>query len=427
MIKEIAGCTIKRAINTGSTSKVYLAFDNKLKRNVAIKILSPSYSREKRITKRFVKEARTAAQLQHSNIISIYDVGKEKNYYYIVMEYLRESLRDKIKKNLFKNSSVETLKTVKLIASALSYAHRRGFIHRDIKPDNIMFRSDGTVVVADFGIVKALKSGSNLTKTGMSIGTPRYMSPEQIRAKKVDGRSDIYSLGIVLYEMLTGQTPYKDPDIIKLALKHTKGPIPQLPKKLEFLQPLLNKMLAKNPSMRVRDCEGLIRLIDTVMYKIKDQRTDILKKYSTEKNLSTKSGKTGKIVKEKPTPFLKTALLLIVLLIFLSIYLIRESNIRKEENLWKTVRKVNSIESYNSYITSFPEGKYSQLAMELKENIRLRRELFERYLKDASISFESGKYEDAMNFIRKAEKLRPDDRKLNSLKQKIIKQTSQNN
>ncbi len=420
MIEKIAGYTIKRLINTGSTSKVYLAFDEKLKRNVAIKILSPSYSREKRITKRFIKEARTAAQLQHSNIISIYDVGKEKNYYFIAMEFLNNSLRNKIRRNSLKNSYIEVLNIMRDIAKALSYSHKRGFIHRDIKPDNIMFRSDGTVVVADFGIVKALKSGSNLTKTGMSIGTPKYMSPEQIRAKRIDGRSDIYSLGIVFYEMLTGDTPYKDPDIVKLALKHTSGPIPILPKKIEFLQPLLNKMLAKNPGQRVRDCDGLIRLIDTVSFRIKQQKTNVLKKYSG-KTPAVKTHKSKNAKKEKQTTYLKILLTAILLLIFLSIYLIKESAIKKEENLWNTTKERNSISAYNNYLFKYPNGRFTPLAEEIKKNLQLKNELYKRYLRDAGLAYESGRYRDAMNFIKKAEKYCNGNPGLNSLKTKIKK------
>ena len=194
MQDNIRGYLIKKQLGVGGMSRVYLANDPKLKRNIAVKVLLSSYSSDKRVTKRFVKEARTAAQLQHSNIISIYDVGKYNNKYYIAMEYLKESLKDRIRKGSLKNEPENILKVIRTIADALLYAHRKGFVHRDIKPDNVMFRDDGTLVLLDFGIVKALRSESNLTRTGMSVGTPKYMSPEQMRAKKVDERSDIYSL-----------------------------------------------------------------------------------------------------------------------------------------------------------------------------------------------------------------------------------------
>ncbi len=418
MIKEIAGCSIKKQINTGSMSKVYLAFDNKLKRNVAVKILSPAYSRESRVTRRFVKEARTAAQLQHSNIISIFNVGKEKNYYFIVMENLRETLGDKIKRGSLKNSIIDILMITRDIASALSYSHRRGFIHRDIKPDNIMFRADGTVVVADFGIVKALRSGSNLTKTGMSVGTPKYMSPEQIRARKVDARSDIYSLGIVFFEMLTGKPPYNDPDIVKLALKHTKGPIPQLPGKLDYLQPLLNKMVAKTPGTRVRDCEGLIRLIDAIIFRIKDQKTDILKKYS-EKSYATKSGKMKKVKKDMQTPFLRFTLILIIFLIFFSIYLIKESSSRKEDLIWNKTKNSDSIEAYSEFLSAYPYSKYTQLANETIENMKLKKKLFEMNLKSARDAFSERRFEEALDYLKEAEMYGKKNKIFNSLMQKL--------
>ncbi len=268
---DIPGYKIKKELGCGGMSRVYLAFEEKLKRFVALKVLLPSLAEKSRITRRFIKEARTAAQLQHSNIVSIFDVGKKDQFYYFAMEYLKDSLKDRLKRTSTLKPD-EALHIIREMAKALAYAHKKGYIHRDIKPDNIMFREDGAVVLVDFGIVKALKSETKLTKTGMSVGTPKYMSPEQIRAQNIDGRADIYSLGIVLYETLVGRAPYEAEDVIALAMKHAEEPVPQLPARLKKYQPLLDKMLAKNPRDRVKGAEGLIRLIDALVYKLRLER-----------------------------------------------------------------------------------------------------------------------------------------------------------
>lgn len=367
MRENIKGYSIKKQIGIGGMSTVYLAYDPKLKRNLAIKVLTPAYSADKRVTKRFVKEARTAAQLQHSNIISIYDVGKYRNQYYIAMEFLRESLKDRIRKGILKNNPEAVLKTVRKIAEALQYAHKKGFIHRDIKPDNVMFRDDGTLILLDFGIVKALRSESNLTMTGMSVGTPKYMSPEQMKAKKVDERSDIYGLGIVLYELLTGTTPYKDDDLITLATKHVYGPVPELPGKYDFIQPLLNKMIAKKPSERVRDCEGLIRLIDALIYRIKNERTGTIRKYERGKGIGryevnnmSKKGLTGLIL----------ALVLIAVLLTASIFLIREANLKKEQSNWEKTKDVKTISAVEKFLKNYPDGIHSDQAKKLLKKLK---------------------------------------------------------
>jgi serine/threonine protein kinase len=264
-LPQIPGYRIIRKLGQGGMADVYLGFQEKLAREVAIKVLDPLLLRDAQFAKRFIKEAQTAAQLVHPNIITIHDVGvvkdSEHHYYYIVMEFLAESLSERLKQG-GPLPPPEALDIVKKIAGALDYAHKKGFIHRDIKPDNIMFRFDGSVVLLDFGIARAMDSTTQLTRTGMSIGTPHYMSPEQCKGEKTDGRSDIYSLGVQLYEILTGDVPYKAENTAGIIIKHIQDPIPTLPEELNIYQPLIDKMMAKNRDMRIQSGAELIYFID---------------------------------------------------------------------------------------------------------------------------------------------------------------------
>jgi serine/threonine protein kinase len=260
-LPQIPGYKITRKLGHGGMADVFLGVQENLEREVAIKVLVPSLFRDQQFSLRFVKEAQTAAKLAHPNIITIHDIGKVENSYYIVMEYLPESLNDRMKKVGILEPK-EALAIIKMIAAALDYAHNQGFIHRDIKPDNIMFRPDGTAVLVDFGIARAIDSTTQLTRTGMSIGTPHYMSPEQCRGEKIDGRSDIYSLGVQLFELMTGTVPYKAENTAGIILKHIQDPIPRLPDELKQYQPLIDKMMAKERDTRLQTGTELIKFID---------------------------------------------------------------------------------------------------------------------------------------------------------------------
>ncbi|THB67916.1 MAG: PEGA domain-containing protein [Gammaproteobacteria bacterium] len=254
---EIPGYIIEKKIGHGGMATVYLAEQTSLERKVAIKVMAPALAADSSFTERFLREGKTIAQLAHSNIISIYDIGVSDTSHYISMEFIGGGdLKDKIQQGQLKTE--EVIEIIKQIASALGFAHTKGFIHRDIKPENILFKEDGTAILTDFGIAKTVNSDTRMTGTGMSIGTLHYMSPEQARVRTLDGRSDLYSLGVVLYEMLTGEVPYDAEDTIAIAYAHVNNPIPELPAVHANMQPILDRLLAKEPEDRYADTDELI-------------------------------------------------------------------------------------------------------------------------------------------------------------------------
>ena len=263
----IPGYKILSKLNTGGMAAVYLGIQEKLNRKVAIKILEPFLLKAKETAARFEQEAKTAASLSHSNIIQIHDTGKIDDYHYIVMEYLEESLRDKMNLNPKGTMHPEiALDIIDNLMNALDYAHFRGIYHRDIKPENIMFKQDSTPVLVDFGIARVFDSYDELTGTGICMGTVDYMSPEQCQfPETVDGRSDIYSLGVVLYEMLTGKRPYKGKSYLAVVLKHIDAPVPRLPHKLDRYQPLIDKMMEKDREKRISSGPEFNHLLDKIL------------------------------------------------------------------------------------------------------------------------------------------------------------------
>lgn len=261
-IPEIPGYKIVKKLGRGGMADVYLGVQERLGREIAIKVMHPEMIRNPQLLSRFINEAKTASRLVHPNIITIHDVGQVENVCYIVMEYLQYSLVDKIRNSPDHHlNPQEALWILKNLALALAYAHKEGFIHRDIKPDNILFRKDNVPVLVDFGISRALDSDHHLTTTGMIIGTPHYMSPEQCKGEKIDGQSDIYALGIVLYEMLTGEIPYKADSAAGILVKHIQAPIPTFKGELTKYQSLLDRLLAKEKSERIRNAEELLKLL----------------------------------------------------------------------------------------------------------------------------------------------------------------------
>jgi len=255
MIGELLGnrYEILEEIGQGGMALVYKAKCLKLNRIVAVKILRPQFASDEEFVARFQREAEAAASLTHPNVVNIYDVGQDGNLYYMVMEYVDEhNLKELIQQRApFTNEEAITI--TQQICDALDGAHNHGIVHRDIKPHNILISHDGRVKVTDFGIARA-KTSSNVTEIGVVMGSVHYFSPEQAKAGQVGSKSDLYSLGVVLYEMVTGQVPFDGESPIAIALKHLQEePIP--PSKINSqvnscLEEVILKLLAKDPNIR---------------------------------------------------------------------------------------------------------------------------------------------------------------------------------
>jgi serine/threonine protein kinase len=247
-------------LGRGGMAMVYRARDRQLEREVAIKVLPFSLAFDSEFVERFQREARTAAQLEHPNIIPIFRVGRSGRVIYFVMKFLRGGSVATVLGERRKLLPPEIRRLLIEAGSALGYAAQRGIVHRDIKPDNIMFDEFGQCVLTDFGIAKAA-SGQRLTGTGMSIGTPHYMSPEQARAQSIDGRSDIYSLGVVAYQALAGTVPYDGEDSFSIGYKHITEPVPTpqlITADERRLYEVIKRMLMKDPADRFQSCEELV-------------------------------------------------------------------------------------------------------------------------------------------------------------------------
>ena len=250
---------IQRKLGAGGMADVYLAEDQELGRRVAIKILNGRHANDDQFIERFRREAKNAAALNHPNIVSIYDRGEAEDTYYIAMEFLDgRTLKELVVSRGAAPINV-AIEYARQILSALRFAHRHGIVHRDIKPHNVLVDAEGRVKVTDFGIARA--GTSQMTETGSIVGTAQYLSPEQARGGEVDPRSDLYSLGVVLYELLTGKTPFDGETPVEIAMKHLSN-APKPPSKLRpDVTPELDKVvlraLAKNPDDRYQSADEM--------------------------------------------------------------------------------------------------------------------------------------------------------------------------
>ncbi|MBJ2249829.1 protein kinase [Pseudomonas sp. MF6784] len=256
----IPGYDIDGEIGEGAMASVYLATQRSLERKVALKVMAAALAADPSFCERFLREGKTLARLSHPHTVTIHDIGNVGELYYMAMEYLPNgTLKERIAAGL---TPEQGLVYIRQIASALGYAHAQGLVHRDVKPANILFRADGTAVLSDFGIAKSLDDRTQFTQAGFAVGTPSYMSPEQARGQEIDGRADLYALGVVLYEILVGKLPYNGTDALSTALAHLTEPLPELPLHHGRYQEVLKKLLAKDPAQRFPDAAALLLALD---------------------------------------------------------------------------------------------------------------------------------------------------------------------
>lgn len=262
MALQIPGYVIHREIGAGGMAKVFLATQTSLDRQVALKVMSPALAADPTFAKRFQREARTIAGLTHPHIVAVYEVGMIQHMHFFAMQHLAGGdLAGRLRKGI---AEPELVRVLCAVAKALGFAHSRGVVHRDVTPGNILFDSADNPVLTDFGIARSQQGSTRITHTGVSIGTSSYMSPEQARGGEVDARSDLYSLGALLFEALTGKPPYSGQDGFAVAYAHVFEPIPRLPAEVQHWQALIDRVMAKSADDRYANSEELIAAMQAI-------------------------------------------------------------------------------------------------------------------------------------------------------------------
>ena len=265
---KIGRYEIKSELGRGGMATVYRGFDPSFDREIAIKVLPREMMHDPQFRVRFEREIKMVAGLEHPSIVPVYDVGDEDGQPYFVMRYMMGgSLSGLIEKG--KLSIQETARIVERIAQGLTYAHKKGIVHRDLKPDNILFDNNGDPFISDFGIAKLTESTSSLTGSGV-IGTPAYMSPEQAQGNEIDGRSDVYGLGVIVYQMLSGHQPYNADTPMGVVVKHITEPVPEILKTTPNLphevDDIIKSSMAKDRNKRYSSAVELARALNLVAF-----------------------------------------------------------------------------------------------------------------------------------------------------------------
>jgi len=290
---------IVKSIGEGGMANVYLAYDTILDRNVAIKVLRGDLSNDEKFVRRFQREALAASSLSNPNIVEVYDVGEDNGEYYIVMEYIEGKHLKQLIKKRGKLTVSEAVDIVMQITDGLSVAHDSYIIHRDIKPQNIMILENGLIKITDFGIAMAMNS-TQLTQTNSVMGSVHYLPPEQASGKGSTLQSDIYSIGILFYELLTGKLPFKGENAVEIALKHLKEELPsirdEIPNIPQSVENIIIKATAKNPKNRYADAREMHEDLKTCLEPSRKDEAKIKLRYQE----ASDDTKMIKQIKEEP-------------------------------------------------------------------------------------------------------------------------------
>lgn len=359
---EIPGYRIEKEIGKGGMATVYLAVQESLDRSVVLKVMDRvQKTASDEMAQRFMDEGRIVASLHHPNIVTIYDIALTGEDLYISMEYVQGGdLKKRMESHVTPKMALDIIEK---IGSALNSAHSLNVIHRDVKPANILFREDGTPLLTDFGIAKQTDFDKDLTSTGIFLGSPNYVSPEQADGKRVDGRSDIYSLGCIFYEMLTGYKPYHSDSVIDIVIQHKTSPVPTLPEKLSIYQSLLDRMMAKDLNERFDNAEEMLKSIHKLQALEKTDENELVPDFDVTGVASTPAAP----IKSKK----KMSITLIILLILSAIFFFGlqfvEIRIKSSEN------KIARV-STNSVLPTAAVGSGKNLAEQTIDTIQTGQE-----------------------------------------------------
>lgn len=259
---DIPGYRVLRRIGRGGMSHVYLGVQESLDRQVAIKVMSPEALTDEISKQRFEQEARTIAKLEHPCIVGIHEVGRtEYGLLFYVLPYLAKG---HLGQRDFSQDEARIVEVLRSLLSALEYAHARGIVHRDVKAENVLFDNADRPLLTDFGIALSKRDNTRITTTGLAVGSGGYMAPEQARGEVVDGRADLYSVGVLAYELLAGRLPFQHPDALALALMHAQDPVPRLPPEKRHWQPFIDRAMAKSADHRFRNAQQMFAALNQV-------------------------------------------------------------------------------------------------------------------------------------------------------------------
>jgi eukaryotic-like serine/threonine-protein kinase len=256
---RIPGYRVLRKIGEGGMAKVYLAEREETRLQLVLKVLDKRMIADEQFLQRFLRECRIIAKVQNEHVVALYDSGVTEDCAFLAMEYFSGGdLKARIAQGI---SSIQALKILMQIAKALDAVHSAGVVHRDLKPQNIMFREGNRIALVDFGLARELDAKTTLTHAGMVLATPLYMSPEQYEGARQNERSDLYSVGVILYEMLTGKPPFAASNAPALAYQHVNSPVPRLPQRLSGYQGIVDRLMAKRPEDRFQSARELFAYI----------------------------------------------------------------------------------------------------------------------------------------------------------------------